>query len=166
VTPWRSRRLTAQFDISRFDCGNETLNRWLTEQALRAEQAGISATTAWTPHDDDRVVAYYTVAPTQLLRGELPSRSMAGGHSVIPGYLLGRLALDRSLHGRGVGSQLLLDALDLIVSAADRSGGRVLVVDAIDDNAAAFYVHHGFAPIPETQRLIIKIATARTALGR
>lgn len=165
MSTWRSGRLTENHDRGPFDCGQEILNLWLTDQALRAEQAGVSATTVWTPTADQRVIAYHSIAPTVLRRDELPSRSMAGGYTTVPGYLLGRLAVDRTLHGQGLGSQLLVDALERIVSASGQGGGRVIVVEAIDDAAAAFYEHHDFKPVAETNRLVMKVATARAALS-
>lgn len=164
MTTWHSGRLTQDHDTGSFDCGQESLNRWLAEQALRAEHAGVSATTVWAAPEDHRVVAFYSIAPTVLRRDELPSRSMTGGYGTIPGYLLGRLALDRTLQGQGHGSQLLLDALERIVQASDRGSGRVIVVDAIDAAAAAFYEHHDFRPITGADRLVMKVATARSAM--
>lgn len=165
MSAWRSSRLHEDHERDTFDCGREVLNRWLSDEASRAEQAGVSATTVWTPAADRRVLAYYSIAPTVLRRDELPSRSMAGGYTTVPGYLLGRLALDRTLHGQGLGSQLLVDALGRIVSACGQGGGRVIVVEAIDDAAVAFYDHHDFKPVAGTNRLFMKVATARAALS-
>jgi len=73
-------------------------------------------------------------------------------------------ALDGSLHGQGLGTQLLLDAVERIVEAADRAGGRVIVVDAIDAEAHRFYGHHGFRAIEHSNRLVMKLSTARAIL--
>lgn len=162
---YRSARLNSEYDLAAFDCGNEVLNAWLREQALRAERAGVCATTVWTIPGDLQVIGFYSIAPTLLRRDELPSRRTAAGYSSVPGYLLGRLALDRPLHGKRLGSQLLLDALELIVHAAERGGGRVIVVDAIDDAAIGFYEHHGFVRVGDSDRLVMKIASARQAIG-
>lgn len=162
---YRAARLGGDHDLSAFDCGNEVLNAWRRDHALRAERAGVSATTVWTAADEMRVLAFHSISPTLLVRDELPPRSATGGYSTVPGYLLGRLALDRSLHGKRLGSQLLLDALELVVQAADRGGGRIIVDDAIDEAAISFYEHHDFTRIGETNRLVMKIATARQALG-
>ena len=92
---------------------------------------------------------------------------MSGGIGVVPAYLLARLALDRSLRGRGLGSQLLLDAVDRVVLASATAAGRLIVVDAIDEAAAAFYARYGFQPVSgNPQRLVVKVATARKALDR
>lgn len=164
MTTWHSSRLSEDHTPSEFDCGRESLNRWLADQAVRAERAGVSATTVWAPAGEQRVVAYYSITPTVLRREELPSRAMAGGYTGVPGHLLGRLALDRELQGQGHGSQLLIDAIERIVSAAGEGGGRVIVVDAIDEAAAAFYEYHDFTRITESNRLVMKVATARRAL--
>jgi predicted GNAT family N-acyltransferase len=119
----------------------------------------------WTRSHDSRVVAYYAITPHQVLREEV-SGGLAGGVSVIPAYLLARLALDRSLRGRGLGGELLHDALGRIVSAASIASGRLVVVDAIDDQAAAFYRHYDFRPVKHNPlRLVMKISTLQKAIG-
>jgi hypothetical protein len=111
------------------------------------------------------IKAYFSIAPTQVVRSEVSS-SMAGGFSVIPSFLLARLALDLSLQGAGLGEELLHDALTRLVEAADRGGGRLIVVDAIDEKAAAFYAKYDFRPVRSNPlRLVMKVATARSALG-
>lgn len=165
MTPWFSESLAEQHEVGRFSCGNETLDRWLRVQALRAHRAGICRTTVWVTADDPAVVAYHAIAPTQLARIDLPGRSLSAGYSMLPGFLIARLALDRSLHGHGAGSQLLLDAMERIVEAADLVGGRLIAVDAIDEHAHSFYARHGFRAIEGSSRLVMKLATARAALG-
>jgi len=120
----------------------------------------------WTRSDDLVVVAFYAIAPTQFLRTDLPSRSLSAGYSTIPGYLIARLALSQALHGQGLGTQLLLDALERIVAAATNAGGRLIAVDALDEAAHRFYRHHDFQPIQDSRRLVMKIATARATLDR
>jgi GNAT superfamily N-acetyltransferase len=165
MTAWVSTYLNSEHDLASFDCGNEALNTWLKEQALRANEAGIARTYVWTPPDEPIVKAYYSVAPTQIQRAELTG-GQAKGYSIVPAYLLARLALDRSLHDHGLGGDLLIDALETIVKAAKMGGGRLIVVDAIDDNAVAFYQHYDFQAVKgNPRRLVMKIATAQQALS-
>ena len=165
MSDWVSQPLTQDHDVSQFGSGNESLDQWLQRDALRAHRAGISRTTVWTAPSDRAVVAYHAIAPTQIARIGLPSRSLSGCYSHVAGYLIGRLALDQTLHGQGLGTQLLLDALERILDAAARAGGRVIVVDAIDDAAHRFYSHHGFRAIEHSNRLVMKLATAAAILG-
>ncbi|MEV6347745.1 hypothetical protein [Actinoplanes sp. NPDC051851] len=165
MTVWISRELGSQHDLSSFDCGKEPLNTWLTGQSRRAHDAGTARTYVWTAENSNVVRAYYSIAPTQVVREGL-TRSQTGGYSVIPAYLLARLALDQSLRGQGLGAELLFDAIDKIVRAAVVGGGRLIVVDALDDDAAKFYLHHDFTPVKDNpHRLVMTIATARAALG-
>lgn len=165
MSGWISRPLAGHHDLSVFGCGVDGLDAWLRTQAARADRSDTARTYVWTEPGSDAVVAYYAIAPNQVRREEL-SRSMTGGVSVVPAYLLARLALDRSLQGRGLGGQLLPDALEVIVAAASRAAGRLIVVDAIDDAAWAFYRHHDFQPVAgNPHRLVMKVATARQALG-
>lgn len=164
MTNFVSVLLDEQQQLDEFDCGVPQLNDWLTGQAGRARVSGTANTYVWLHPGSDRVVAYYAITPHMVRRDEVTS-GMAGGVSVIPAYLLARLALDQSLHGKGLGGELLLDALERVVEAADVASGRLLVVDAIDDQAAKFYRKYDFQPVKDNpRRLVIKIATVRKAL--
>jgi GNAT superfamily N-acetyltransferase len=158
MSSWISSRLKPEHDLSGFTCGNEALDLWLKNHAVRADAQDTARTYVWS--QDNSVIAFYSIAPTEIVRAGLPS-SAAGGNSVIPAYLLARLALDKSIQGQGYGSQLLLDALEVIVSASRLASGRLIVVDAIDDAAVRFYEHHGFKLIQKTRRLFIRTASAK-----
>jgi GNAT superfamily N-acetyltransferase len=80
--------------------------------------------------------------------------------------LLARLALDRSLHGHGLGGALLAEALARVESATQTVAARFVVADAIDEPAVAFYEHHGFRRLPEALRLVQGLRDIAAALGR
>lgn len=165
MTEWISSELGTGHDLTCFDCGKEILNKWLQEQSHRAQDADTARTYVWTPEGSDVVRAYYSIAPTQVVREGL-TRAQSGGYSMIPAYLIGKLALDLSLRGQGLGAELLFDAVDKIVRASAAGGGRLIVVDALDDEAADFYRHHDFKPVKgNPHRLVMTVATARMALG-
>ena len=164
MTGFVSQTLQDDHDLDVFDCGNDALNTWLRVQARRSKAAGTAQSYVWTRPEEHDVLAYFAVAPTQILRSALPSKSLAGGFSVIPGYLLGRLALDQRLHGQRLGGDLLFDAVTRIVEAARSGGGRLIAVDAIDEKAHAFYRRHGFVAVAATNRLYMKVSTAAKSL--
>lgn len=164
MSGWVSQALTADHTGGDFRCGQPVLDAWLQAHALRAQNSNTARTYVWTLPSDTEVQAYYAIAPTQVRRGDV-TRSMASGVEVVPAYLLARLALNESLHGQGLGSELLIDALQVLVAASETAAGRLIIVDAIDDTAEAFYRHHDFTPIAGTRRLAMKVATARAALG-
>lgn len=161
-----SERLNETHEVEEFDSGNTWLDSWLHTFARRADSTGIARTYVWTAPGERRVVAYYALCPTEVDRAAdgVPS-SIAGGVSRIPGYLLARLAVSRDHQGCGLGGQLFLDALEKAVEASEISGGRVIVVDAIDDAACEFYRRYGFVPVRgRPRRLVMKTATAARAL--
>jgi hypothetical protein len=123
VTEWISSELRADHDLASFDCGKETLNKWLQEQSHRAQEADTARTYVWTQESSNVVRAYYSIAPTQVARQEL-TRTQSGGYSVIPAYLIAKLAIDISLRGKGLGAELLFDAIDKVVRAEAAGGGR------------------------------------------
>jgi GNAT superfamily N-acetyltransferase len=161
-----SARLGDHHNLDEFDCGKAVLNAWLHCQARRADSSGVAHVYVWTPAGEQEVCAYYAICPTEVIRGDAGiSGALAGGYSRIPGYLIARLALDASLHGRGYGAQLLLDALDKVVKAAEIGGGRLIVVDAKDDEAYEFYGRFDFTPVKNRRgRLVMKMSTAASAL--
>lgn len=121
----------------------------------------------WTQLGERKVSAYFAICPAEVIRNDDGvSEAMPGGYSRIPGYLIARLAIDKSLQGRGYGEQLLLDALGKAVGASKFGGGRLVMVDAIDDEAQAFYERYHFVPVKSRKsRLVMKVATAAKALG-
>jgi GNAT superfamily N-acetyltransferase len=96
-------------------------------------------------HQDGRVVGYYGLAPTAVVPTVLP-RSIRTGQppDPVPCLLLGQLATDLQWAGRGIGTGLLKHALARCVQAASLIGGRALMVNAIDDEAARFWARRGF----------------------
>ena len=165
MTLWESGPLEPEHNLEDFDCAIESLNRWLIQSARRVDADRIAKVHVWTPPDSHTVMAYYALIPTAVARQELTSAQSKGSNPV-PGFLLAKMALHKDLHGQGLGGELLLDALSTIIEASDRGGGRVIVVDAINESAGRFYQHYGFKPVKDVdQRLVMTVADARKSLG-
>jgi len=135
--------LAASHDVSEFSCGYSTLDNWLKTRALSNQQKGFTA--VMVVHQDGRVVGYYGLAPTAVVPSVLP-RSIRTGQppDPVPCLLLGQIATDLQWAGRGIGTGLLKHALARCVQAASLIGGRALMVNAIDDEAARFWARRGF----------------------
>lgn len=104
-------------------------------------------------------MAYYALASHQIERQAVPPRLGRGGPDHIPAVLIGKLALHSNLQGQQLGGQLLADALDRILTATAIVAARVVVVDAIDEEAASFYEHFGFTrTAPTSLRLYRKVS--------
>jgi GNAT superfamily N-acetyltransferase len=147
-----------QHNTSSFECGKPELDMWLRSSAQHAERNRTSRTFVWHA-GDSVVVAYYSLAAHLLTRQDI-GRIGRGSPSEIPAVLLARLALTASLHRQHLGSVLLADALRRAVEAGQHLGARFVAVDAIDDDAANFYIKHGFTPVPEdSHRLVRKMSS-------
>jgi predicted N-acetyltransferase YhbS len=109
-------------------------------------------------------VGYYSICPTEIRRDGL-TRRWHGGVTTVPGFMLARLALDARVHGHGLGTQILLDALETICDASALAGGRVVVVDPASDHAASFYGRYGFETVNGSTRMFLLVDDARAALG-
>jgi GNAT superfamily N-acetyltransferase len=135
--------LTDAHDVTQFSSGKASLDHWLKTRALSNQQKGFTA--VLVVHDAGRVVAYYGLAPTAVAPGTLP-RSVRTGQppNPVPCLLLGQLATDIGWAGRGIGTGLLRHALERCIAAAELIGGRALMVNAVDEEAAAFWRRRGF----------------------
>jgi predicted N-acetyltransferase YhbS len=113
-----AEQLSDAHDLGGFGSGQPGLDRWLVEHALAAATRRTARTFMW--HAGDRVVgAYYVLNADVLQRDELPRSLGRGGPRQIPAVLLARLALDRSLHGQGLGGALLAEALTRVLAATE-----------------------------------------------
>lgn len=156
-------RLGAHHDVGTFNSGDAVLDEWLHRHALAA-QGMDSARTFVTRRG--RVVGYFSLSMGSVRRVEAPTKLLRG----MPAYpvgvvLLARLAVDRAERGSGVGAMLLAEALRKAVLAGEAAAARLVVVDAIDEQAAAFYQRYGFLRIPEHPlRLYRRMKDVRASL--
>lgn len=133
--------------LDSFDCGKEGLNHFLKRQAWINQQANSAQT--YVLANDLRVSGYYSLAAGSVTHDESTERVKKGlARHPVPVILLARLAVDVTIHGKGIGSALLKDALIRTAQAADTMGARALLVHAKDDSAKAFYEHFNFEPSP------------------
>lgn len=163
---YRSEQIRDDHVLDSFSCGNDYLDDWLRRSAVACGRKNVARTYVWA--DDDAVVwAYFSLAPDKVQRADLPRAIGRGDPDEIPAVLIGKLALHHALQSRGLGRQLLVDALSRAVSAAEIVSGRYIVVDAIDEDAGAFYRRYGFTPLPapSASRLIMKSPDASASLA-
>lgn len=162
---YQSELLADRHRLDAFSSSNRELDEWLTRHAHHAAAMNTGRTFVWHA-GDDRVVAYFTLAAHRVQRAHVAKRVGRGSPAEIPAVLLARLALNTSLHGEGLGGELLWDALTRAVAAGTIAAARLVVVDAIDDNAAEFYRHHGFVPNPDdAHHLVQKLSDIARSLG-
>lgn len=139
-----------------FDCGQESLNRWLLTQA-RQSMATRDAVTYLLIDDEQPtgeqersgpVAGYYCLSAGQVSRAATPGELSRAAPDPVPVVRMGRLAIGRPYQGSGWGAELLREALLSAAAAVRLIGGRALLVDAIDEEAEAFYRRFGFLASP------------------
>ncbi|MDZ4064068.1 MAG: GNAT family N-acetyltransferase [Coriobacteriia bacterium] len=152
-------------DVSRFDCGIDSLNEFLIKRALSDQQADKSRT--YVVARQNRVVGYFSVAAASIEPQGASARAAKGqGAQAIPGILIGRLSVDRGEQGRGIGEALLIEALRKAAAAAETIGARVVLVNAIHETVTAFYLRYGFEASPtDPLHLMVLMKDVRKTLG-
>lgn len=156
--------IRAAHDLSRFDSGRPVLDDWLRERAAKNESLGASRT--YVVCDGALVVGYYCLASGSVERMRSPGKLRRNMPDPIPVIMLGRLAVDRTWQGAGLGSALLKDAILRTLKAANIVGMRALLVNALDERAAQFYRHNGFLESPfDPLVLMLPLETARKGIN-
>jgi GNAT superfamily N-acetyltransferase len=151
-------------ELDAFNCGVAALDEWLKRRARRNEAEGASRTLVVCV--GRRVVGYYSLAAGSILHTAATGKVRRNMPDPVPVLLIGRLAVDRAWHGKGLGADLLADAILRAIGAADVVGVRAILVHAISDEAKRFYEQHGFRPFPvEPMTLMITIDEAKKSLG-
>jgi len=156
--------LTVEHDLSGFDCGETALNDWLRNRALKNESR-FSRT--YVVCEDNRVVAYFCISAGAVARAAAPGKVPRNAPDTIPVSIIGRLAVSRDHGGRGLGADLLADALRRIAIASQSIGIAAVLVQAKDDAAMRFYLRCAeFIEYPQDSRtLFLPIETVVAALN-
>lgn len=155
--------LSAAHDVSAFDCGSPLLNDWLRERALKNESR-FSRT--YVVCERNRVAGYFCISVGAVERGAAPGKMRRNAPDTIPVSVIGRLAVTRACAGRGLGADLLSDALRRIALAARSIGIGAVLVHAKDDAAKRFYLRCAeFIEYPQDSRILfLPIETLVAAL--
>lgn len=153
--------LDGSHDRKAFNCSVPALDRYIREQASQDVKRRVGNCFVAVDRDVGAIAGYYTLAAASVPVASLPEdqTKRLPHYPILPATLIGRLAVDSRYQGRRIGSALIVDALWRSVQAAPAS--FALIVDAKDDDAAAFYSKHGFLPLQSRPlSLFLPIATA------
>lgn len=155
--------LAAHHEVGPFTSGVDSLDQWLKRRALKNQATGASR--SFVACSENRVLAYYALASSSVAVESAPGHFRRNMPDPIPVVVLGRLAVDRSLHGQGIGRALVRDACLRVVQAADTIGIRGLLVHALSEQACTFYERLGFeASALDPMTLMVTLADLKAAL--
>ena len=147
--------LAPNHDRMEFTCGVDALDRYFRQQVGQDVRRRATACFVAREIATDGIAGFYTLAAGGILLGNIPARfaRRLPRYPTVPVARLGRLAVALAFHGLKLGGALLWDA----VERASRSDVAVyaLLVDAKDEQAESFYLHHGFVALPHTSKTLI-----------
>lgn len=145
-----------------FKCGNDALDNYLYKQANQDIKRKLSVCFILADKENN-IQGYYTLSNNGVPREHLPDeiqKKLPKTYNNLPTTLLGRLAIDKSVAGQGLGELLLLDALkrsyDVSISTI---GSMAVIVDPIDEQAASFYKKYGFILLPDSSKMFLPMKT-------
>ncbi len=166
MAPQQPRPIKASDKCAGFESGEVSLDRYLADRALTNHLADLARCYVCVDDDGRTVIGYYTLSAVAVEHAALPGRARRNAPNPVPAVLLGRLAIDLTVQGAGLGRFLVRDAILSTLAAADRVGVRMLLVHALSDRAADFYSALGFSPSPtDALHLHLLLADARRSLS-
>ncbi|HBC41308.1 MAG TPA: GNAT family N-acetyltransferase [Pseudanabaena sp.] len=152
-------KLNLSHQIKGFDSGNSQLDDWLKNRAIKNEIEGASRT--YVLCNGDVVIGFYCLANGSVFQSVATGKVRRNMPDPIPVMVIGRLAIDRSWQGKGLGHALLKDAILRTLQASEIAGIRAILVHAISENAKVFYEKCGFTASPiDEMTLMIRIKDA------
>lgn len=159
---FRIAPLDPAHDRHTFTSGSEPLDRYVRQQVTQDIRRRVTACFVAIEQSSQRIAGYYTLASASISLVDFPANvaKRLPRYPSVSAVRMGRLAVDQTFQGRGVGGALLADALARALRA--EIAAYALVVDAKDETAAAFYRHHGFiAFASQPLTLFLPLATAQ-----
>lgn len=167
LPPWHEEPIAREHNRAEFDCGDDALNEFLRRYARQThEQGGAKTFLAVRDDDSTAILGFYCLSPAsvEFSRAAAVVTRRLARHDV-PVFRLGRLAVDKSLQGNGLGGQLLLSAGRRCLRASQEVGGVALLIDAKNEKVARWYASYGALPLLDAPlSLLLPLATIQTAL--
>ncbi len=158
---WEFVAIAKKHQRELFDCGNSVLNDYLKRYARQNHERGVAKAIVAVPTDSLRINGYYTLSSSLIEYASLPTVFQRKVPAYpIPAILIGKLAVDRSVQGQGLGKELLADALYRTVRVAKDIGIFAVRVDAIDRQAKEFYLKYEFVPFRDRELSLFLPMTA------
>lgn len=139
--------LTVEHDLSEFDSGEASLNNWLRKKSLKNQAQGASRCFVIL-NTNKQVIGYYTLTAGAIAHEASPKSFKRNMPNPLPILLLGRLAIDKKHHNKGLGSALLRDAMLRAINVSSDTGIFAILVHALSNQAKQFYLSRGFVECP------------------
>ncbi len=163
---WHEEPIAKHHNRAAFDCGDGALNQFLYRHARQSHEKGGAKTYIAVSEHNEKILGYYCLSPASIAYERTPEVIKRGlARHDVPVFRLGRLAVDSSVQGLGLGGQLLLAAGRRCLLVAAQAGGVALLIDAKNERVAQWYASYGAIPLLDAQlSLLLPFKTIYTAL--
>ncbi|RWK34103.1 GNAT family N-acetyltransferase [Mesorhizobium sp.] len=164
---WHEESIAKRHDRASFDCGDAQMNDFLRRFARQSHDQNAAKTfCAIDNAASDRVLGFYTIAPSAIAHEAVPDAMTRGlARHEVSGFKLARLATDRAVAGLGLGGQLLAAAALRCLRLAGEGGGILLIIDVKNERAARWYASYGAESLQgQDLTLVMPLATFATGL--
>jgi len=164
---WHEEAIAKTHNRKGFDCGDVEMNAFLQRFARQSHEQGAAKTfCAVADEQADRILGFYSLAPSSIKYEAVPAAMTRGlARHNVPGFLLARLAVDKSVVGRGLGGQLLLAAALRCIRVTEEVGGVLFIIEAKSERTANWYTGYGAEPLADRPlTLVMPLATFAGAL--
>jgi GNAT superfamily N-acetyltransferase len=159
--------LTEMHDLSAFASSERVLDDWLRDRALENLRLSASRTYVTCIAGTRLVAGFYALSMGSILQHEVTGSMRRNMPRVIPAVMLGRLAVDQTQQGHGLGRALLRDSVLRSIRASSEVSARLLIVHALSEAAEDFYLRSGFIRLPlETPTLALDLVRVAQELQR
>ena len=165
---WHEEPIAKSHERAGFDCGDTDLNDFLQRHARKSHQKGGAKTfLAIDDKDDTKILGFYSLSPASIAYERTPEVVKRGlARHEVPVFRLGRLAVDKSVQGQGMGGQLLLTAGRRCLYVAAEAGGVALLIDAKNERVVKWYASYGAVPLLDAPlSLLLPFKTIHSALA-
>lgn len=148
VFNWREEAISKSHSKNEFNCGNNELNSFLQRYARQSHEKNTAKTYLAIDNESNKIIGFYTITLTSLSVEKLPQNyTRKFGYHPIPLFTLARLAVDKSVQGKGFGGQLLLKAAQRCMPVSEQVVGIGLLIDAKDTSVESWYQSFGAMPL-------------------
>ena len=149
-------KLQEHHDASEFNSGERAIDDYIKYEALDAQRNRDAVVYVTCFEGTDKIAGFFTLSTGSVNRRALPNAKMRRNTpDPVPATLLGRMGVTKELQRQGVGTDLLSEALEGAIRAADQVASRVLIVHLLRDELADWYGKHGFILCPELERTMV-----------
>lgn len=161
----RIETLSRNHNRTEFDCGNVELNRYLQKIARQHFNKGISRTFVLIDDTEPiEILGYFTLASCEVLVDKLPRKYAKKYPTRAPAAKLARLAVTKNRQRQGLGTHMMIDAIERVIKVSEHLGIIGFFVDAKDNAAKAFYEQFGFVSLPDNPlELFLPLTTIKKA---